>query len=111
MFKTISALSLLLTFNAFAGSMTLKCEGTYNLDKVVSETVTIGDSERNKKFAEFEEFEFILTKNGPETVELQAYNGNEPSRSYATASINEKGEFVMLSIWKREYLLEIRCTL
>ena len=108
--KTTLALLLALgSFSAFAETK-LQCKATYNLDTVLETEVTLNNSERNKSFGEYEGFQFFLSDNGNNIVELQMLNIYEPSRSYATAKISEAGSFVELSIWNREFLLEVRCT-
>lgn len=111
MIKTLLAsLIVLSSVSAFAHETTLQCKATYNMDTVLETAVTLGHSERNKSFGEFEGFQFFLSDIGSGVVELQSYNNMEPSRSYATAKISEAGSFVELSIWTRDYLLEVRCT-
>jgi hypothetical protein len=105
------ALFALASISAFAQETKLQCKATYNLDTVIETEVNLGHAERNKSFGEFEGFQFFLSDNGNNVVELQSLNIYEPSRSYATAKISEAGSFVELSIWTREYLLEVRCTL
>lgn len=107
-----TTLALLLTLGSFAvaAETKLQCKATYNMDTVLETEVTLGHAERNKSFGEFEGFQFFLSDNGNNVVELQTLNIYEPSRSYATAKITEAGSFVELSIWNREFLLEVRCT-
>lgn len=109
--KTALATLLALgSLTAFAQETKLQCKATYNLDTVLETEVTLGHSERNKSFGEFEQFQFFLSDNGNNVIELQSLNNNEPSRSYATAKIAEAGSYVELSIWTRDFLLEVRCT-
>lgn len=111
MMKTIVAsLIALSSISAFAHETKLQCKATYNMDTVLETEVTLGHSERNKSFGEFEAFQFFLTDVGNGIIELQSLNNNEPSRSYATAKMAEAGSYVELSIWTRDYLLEVRCT-
>lgn len=98
---------LLVTTNVFA--MDFHCEATYNNNVIVSQDVTLSSNERNKAFAEVDEFVFYLSDNGKNVVELQTLHMYEPTRSYATALITSPGQFVQLSIWKRDYLLEVIC--
>lgn len=111
MIKTLLAsLIALSSVSAFAHETTLQCKATYNLDTVLETAVTLGHSERNKSFGEFENFQFFLTDKENGIIELQSYNNLDPSRSYATAKISEPGSYVELSIWTRDFLLEVRCT-
>jgi hypothetical protein len=104
------SLFALASMNSFAHETKLQCKATYNMDTVLETEVTLGHAERNKSFGEYEGFQFFLSDNGSGIVELQSLNIYEPSRSYATAKISEAGSFVELSIWTREYILEVRCT-
>lgn len=111
MIKTIVAsLFVLTSLSSFAQETTLQCKATYNLDTVLETAVTLAQGETNKSFGSFEGFEFFLSDKGNSTLELQSLNSYDPSRSYATAKVNEAGTFVELSIWTRDFLLEIRCT-
>jgi len=106
----LASLIALSSVSAFAHETTLQCKATYNMDTVLETAVTLGHSERNKSFGSYEGFQFFLSDMGSGIVELQSLNSNEPSRSYATAKISEAGSFVELSIWTREFILEVRCT-
>lgn len=102
--------AVIMSFPALAAGHKLSCEATYNSEKVLETSFTLNPKERNKSFGEFEGFEFLISENAGELIELQAYNMYEPSRTYATAKLIETNSFVELSIWKREFLLEVRCT-
>lgn len=108
--KSILVLGVLLTSQAFAKDLNLKCVATYNADKVLETEVKLTTGVRSLSFGEAEGFEFFLTHKGSNTVELQALNIYEPSRSYATAQLIDANSYVELSIWKREYIMEVRCT-
>ena len=105
------ALGLLVSTMSFAKEYKLSCEARHNYDLVVQTEVTLGEKERNKSFGVFNEFEFFLSSNGNDIIELQTLNNYDPSRSYATAKMTEAGSIVELSIWRRDFLLEVRCTL
>lgn len=108
--KSLLILSVILSFQAFANDLKLKCVATYNSDKVLEKELTLATGVRRLSFGEAEGFEFFLTHSGEATVELQALNIDEPSRSYATAKLTDISSFVELSIWKREFIMEVRCT-
>lgn len=101
---------LLVSFGALASGHKLTCIASYNSEKVLETSFTLNPKERNKSFGEIESFEFFVSENSDEMIELQAYNINEPSRSYATANLSKLSSFVELSIWKREFLMEVKCT-
>ena len=101
---------LIVSFSAQATGHNLTCVASYNSEKVLETSFTLNPKERNKSFGEIEGFEFLVSENSAEVIELQAYNIYEPSRSYATANLSKPSSFVELSIWKREFLMEVRCT-
>ncbi len=109
--KSLIVLSALLSSQAFAKDLNLKCVATYNADKVLETELTLASGARSISFGEAQGFDFFLTHTGDNTVELQALNIDEPSRSYATAKLTDSSSFVELSIWKREFIMEVRCTL
>lgn len=110
MTKFFAFFALVASFSSYAGPMNLACTVSFNADKVLETSVTLNPKERNKSFGEIDGFEFFLSENNDSTIELQALNVMEPSRSYATAKLSEISSFVDLSIWTREFLLEVRCT-
>jgi hypothetical protein len=109
--KSLIILCALLSSQAFAKDFKLKCIATYNADKVLETELTLATGARSTSFGGAEGFEFFLTHSGENTVELQALNIDEPSRSYATAKLTDTESFVQLSIWKREFILEVRCSM
>lgn len=112
MLKLIFAsFSLLICSSAMAKTFSFHCQVKVNLKTVVETSFTLKDKQKNKFFGEYEGFEFYLGHIGNGVIELQSYNGNEPSRTYATSIVNGEGSFVTLSVWRRDYLLDARCTL
>jgi hypothetical protein len=111
-FKTFSATALFfISASALANSFNLHCIVKHDSQLVIDSDVVLGNGQRNMMFGEYNGFEFILSDNGNRIVELQSFNLYEPARVYATAKLESKGQFVEAAIWKREYLLEVRCTL
>lgn len=104
-------LLLLLSTEAFAGPLELNCEASYNLEKVLQSKVTLEENEKNKAFGDFNQFTFYISSQGKDVLELQVLNHNEPSRTYATSVVNAEHNFVDLSIWNRDFLLDVRCSL
>jgi hypothetical protein len=104
--------TILATFKLWASSeLVLKCTAIHNLDKVVETEVNLKPTDREKTFGKYEEFKFIISSKGDQTVEIQSLNLIEPSRSYATGKLTHLGDFVELSVWNRDYILDVRCTL
>lgn len=108
--KLMIASLLALSSTAVFANTTLNCKATYNLETVFETEVQLAKGERNKSFGGFEAFQFFLSDNGNNVIELQSLNNTDPSRSYATAKISDAGSFVELAIWTRDFLLEVRCT-
>ena len=104
--------TILATFELWAsGDLKLKCIANHNLDKVLETNITLKPTDNDKTLGEYEEFKFIISSKGDETIEIQSLNIVEPSRSYATGKLTHPEDFVELSIWNREYILDVRCTL
>lgn len=103
-------LPLMMSFGALGQGHKLSCVASFNSEKVLESTFTLSPKERNKSFGEIDGFEFLVSENSENVIELQAYNMMEPSRSYATANLSQASSFVELSIWKREFLMEVKCT-
>lgn len=108
--KLVLLLTTFLSLSAFAKDFNLKCESSLNSSKLFEVNVTLPQGERNNLIAKSDNYHFFVTSAGMDVVELQVYDSSEPSRSYASASLT-KAKSVELVIWKRESLLEARCTL
>ncbi len=103
-------LSSLVATSVSAKEFNLKCVATHNADVVLETDVKLPSGAKSLSFGEFEEFEFFLSQSGENTVELQALYNVDPSRSYATATFQGEKSFVELSIWRREFIMEVRCS-
>jgi hypothetical protein len=104
--------TILATFESFASrDLNLKCTAIHNLDKVLETEVILKPTDKDITFGEYEDFKFIISSKGENTIEVQSLNILEPSRSYATGKLTLPGSFVELSIWNRAYILDVRCTL
>lgn len=108
--KYLLIASALLSSQVFAKELKLNCVATYNSDKVLDTQVVLASGQSNLVIGGAEEFDFILSSKANDVVELQAFNSGEPSRTYATATIKAANSIVELSIWKRDLLMEVRCT-
>lgn len=107
--KFITLFALVSAFNANA--MDLSCTALHNMDIVLDTKISVQEGERNKSFGEYDQFRFFVTAAKNNQIEIQSLDLSTPARSYATAKLTEKGSFVELSVWSRDYLLEVRCTL
>lgn len=108
--KSILILTGLLSFQAFAKDLDLRCIASHNTQVVLDRNVKLLSGSRGVFFGKAAGLDLFLTHSGESTVELQALNPYEPSRTYATAILTETGTFVELSIWKRDFVAEVRCT-
>lgn len=108
--KFLAPLTLMFSLSSFASVYELNCTASHNMDKVIDTKVTVQDGERNKNFGEYDQFRFFVTATGKNLIEVQSMDLSAPSRSYATSNLSEKGSFVDLSVWTRDYLLEVRCS-
>ena len=106
--KFLTLASLFFVSSAFAQNQNFQCKATYNLETVVDEKVSLEKSVVT--FGSYEAFKFHLQKKADGRIELQASNMDEPSRSYATATMNKAGDNVELSVWTNFYMMEVRCT-
>jgi|SRR5690606_399278 len=107
--KLLVTALFLLTSVAFAEAQTFHCKATYNLETALDEKVNL--ESKPVTFGSAEAFNFHLQKKADGRIELQASNMEEPSRSYATASMKNPGDNVELSVWTNFYVMEVRCTL
>lgn len=103
--KSLLLTTLLVSSSAFA--MELRCEAKYNAETVLSTNISLKDK---AAIGEIEGFRFMASAKAQNVVEIEAYNAYEPSRTYATGSLDKTGAFVDLAVWKREFLMEVRCT-
>lgn len=108
--SSILILGALMSFEVLAKDLDLRCIASHNAQVVLDRNIRLVSGTRGLFIGRAAGLDLILTHSGENKVELQAFNAYEPSRTYATANISEAGSFVDLSIWKREYVLEARCT-
>lgn len=111
MLKLTTLFLLMTSYSLQAKTIELMCEAKINTTKVFQKSVTLQENEKNHVFGEFEEFTFYISSKGNDVLELQTLNHIEPSRTYATGKVNSQHSYIDLAIWKREFLLEVRCTL
>jgi len=111
--KTILILATIMATSELWASrdLNLRCTAIHNLDKVLETEIILKPTDKDITLGEYEDFKFIISSKGDETIEVQSLNILDPSRSYATGKLTLPGEFVELSIWNREYILDVRCAL
>ena len=108
--KPFLLLSLILSSPLLA-AQTFRCSGFLNGKLDFIGEVSLAQGQKNQAVGQSGELEFMMSSVGINNVELQGYNFNEPSRSYSTATPTTKGDVVELAIWKREFLVEVKCIL
>jgi hypothetical protein len=109
MIRLLILLTIIHCYNAFSKDQVLKCQASYNTDVILETEVSLKKGEQNKLFGELAGLQFFLSDKGNNSIEVQAVNNYEPSRNYASAKFVDPSSFLELSIWKRDYLLEVRC--
>lgn len=91
-----------------ASDRNLSCSVSLNLEKVLETQVALPEKASNYQFASLNDFRFFLTDTGSK-IELQIFNPEDPSRSYAIADLKQTRD-IELTLWKREYLLSTKCS-
>ena len=103
-------LLLLSMLPALAFGMELSCTGELNGAEQFRSTVQLEAGQRFVPVGFVNEMEIFMSDMSNQRVELQLYNPIEPSRSYATAHVQSAGDQVQLSLWTREFWIEVKCT-
>jgi hypothetical protein len=104
--KTFILLSLL-SVSAMAADF--ECSYYQNLSEIHRSTNSVNG--KDVQIADFDQYEFFLSQLPEGKYELQAYNRYEPSRTYAVARVTAANPEIGLTIWKREAIIEVHCTL
>ena len=86
-----------------------ECSYFQNLSEIHRSTNTVNG--KDVQLAAFEEYEFFMSQLPEGKYELQAYNRFEPSRTYAVTRVSAANPDIELTIWKREAIIEVHCTL
>jgi hypothetical protein len=102
-------IATLVSFSSFAADF--DCRYFQNLNEIYQNEVTIADGAKDQLIADFEEYRFFITSLRDGKYELQALNVTEPSRTYATARLSSENPELGLVIWKREGIIEVKCSL
>jgi hypothetical protein len=95
----------LLAQNRFA------CQVMMDTRHLFSETFTIPYGHQNFIIGELDEFVFFMSSRSKDIFELQILDRQAPSRSYAMAQLSPSSPLLGMSIWKREFLIDIQCQL
>ena len=108
--KRFLALALIST-SVFAAEQKLLCKGTHNYELVMENVVSLSSGQKNLEVGTVANFEVLVSSLENQSVELQAFNPIDPSRTYSTAVLRSANDEVKLSVWTREFLVEIECKL
>lgn len=107
--KKILVLTLLtLSLKTFAED--LACSVNLNLQNVSDVEISVQAKEK-AVFAEFENFKFFVSNKGDSKFEIEVFNANEESRSYASGNILNAKDEVTWTLWTRDYLIDASCKL
>jgi hypothetical protein len=108
--KYLLLASALLSSQVFAKDMTLNCTANMNASNVFETQVVLKPGQSNLIFGDVDGLRFLLSSKANNVIELQVYNPQMPSRTYATTTFKGAGSFVELSFWTQDLLLDLRCT-
>lgn len=110
--KLFTLMSLLTVSSlSYAQNMTLNCKASQNYESMFESVVTLSPNQKNVAVGSVGNFDIIVSSLGDSKVELQAYNVMEPSRTYATAVLTSTTPSITLSVWTREFIMEVSCDL
>jgi hypothetical protein len=99
----------ILLFSTSAIAADFECSFHQNLTEIYRSTVVVNG--KDVKIAAFDGYEFFMGQLPEGKYELQALNVYEPSRTYAATRLSTSNPEIELTIWKREAIIEARCTL
>lgn len=108
--KKVIIISMLLCNANIANAADLSCRISVNTE-VVSETTI--ELEENSKlvFEEVEGFRFMVNNHGASKYELEIFDSNGSSRSYASGYLKTLEDEIGWSFWSRDILIESSCKL
>lgn len=104
--KTLILIFISLT--AYANTNLVDCAFKINLSTIEQLQKKVHIDEK-VTFFNYEEFKITVLRKTTTKIEIEVYNANEPSRSYATGNLFDREDVVELAIWKRDLLLEVNC--
>lgn len=106
----LSILVLMGSATSFASNQTISvnCTATHNYKVVIEQQLEIAPGSVGNKIGEYEGFSVIYNQRD-HSSELELYNVNEESRSYAKAQLRNVGDQIELARWTRESIFEVKC--
>lgn len=104
----IAFMILIISTSLFAETLT--CNVQVSLEEVARVEFAINSMEQ-KKYISSEGYSFYLNSKGDSKFELEIFNGNEPSRSYAEGFLKTPSDTLTWTLWTRDVLLTTQCRL
>lgn len=93
---------------AQADNLALNCTASVNYENLLTANISLSENQSNYRWGEYQDLRFLVSRK-ESMIELQLFNGSEPSRTYATSDFSN-GNSVELTVWKSEFLLSLKCT-
>lgn len=109
MAKTIIALTFLLSAS-MAKASDLVCNVKINAEEAAVTEFTVAPN-TEVTYAVLEGYKFFVSNLGNSKFELEIYDSNGPTRSYATGHLRNLTDDLSWTLWSREILLETTCKL
>lgn len=88
----------------------LNCTVSVNLEVVAEEVFTI-DAKTKVAYLKADDFVFYVANKGNSKFELEIFNVDAPSRSYAEGYLKTVEDSLTWTLWTKDYLLETSCRL
>ena len=99
---------LLLSVNSFASN--LLCSLKVNLETIDEREIEVSAKEK-VNFTDYENYRFFITNNSNDQYTIEVFDGDTPSRSYATGILKNQNDSVKWSLWTRDIILDADCSL
>ena len=108
--KTISLILIMLIASTSAFSKDLICDIKVNLDSVL--TVPVSTTLKDKvMIGEVDEARAYITEQADNQFLVEAYLPDYEIRIYGLGTLREAKDTVTASLWGREYMIDIACSL
>lgn len=107
--KLIIALALSLSSSALLAEE-LFCTVSVNFETVAEVQLQVEPTQK-EAYVMADAFSFYVTNKGQGKFELEIFNADEPSRSYAEGFLRTKEDTLAWTLWSRDMLLETKCKL
>ena len=88
----------------------LNCTVSVNMEVVAEEVFTVAPKTK-VTYVNAADFVFYVANKGNSKFELEIFNVDAPSRSYATGFLRTNEDALTCTLWTNDYLLETSCRL